>query len=41
LGDPTKAKKTLGWELEISFEQLVKEMVEKDIEFFEKGKEYD
>jgi len=41
LGDPTKAKKTLGWELEISFDQLVKEMVEKDIEFFEKGKEYD
>jgi GDPmannose 4,6-dehydratase len=41
LGDPTKVKKTLGWELEISFEQLVKEMVEKDIEFFEKGKEYD
>jgi len=41
LGDPTKAKRALGWELEISFEQLVKEMVEKDIEFFAKGKEYD
>jgi len=41
LGDPTKAKNQLGWVLETSFEQLVKEMVEKDIEFFEKGKEYE
>jgi len=41
LGDPTKAKTELGWVLETSFDQLVKEMVEKDIEFFEKGKEYE
>jgi len=41
LGDPTKAKKQLGWVLETSFDQLVKEMVEKDIEFLEKGKEYE
>jgi len=41
LGDPTKAKTQLGWQIETSFEQLVKEMVEKDIEFFEKGKEYE
>jgi len=31
LGDPTKAKKKLGWESSTSFEQLVKEMVETDI----------
>ncbi len=30
LGDPSKAKKQLGWEPQISFEKLVKEMVEKD-----------
>jgi len=36
LGDPTKAKTQLGWKLETSFDQLVKEMVEKDIEFLEK-----
>jgi len=41
LGDPSKAKKELGWKLEISFDDLVKEMVTKDIEFFEKGREYD
>jgi len=41
LGDPTKAKTQLGWKLETSFDQLVKEMVEKDIEFLEKGKEYE
>jgi GDPmannose 4,6-dehydratase len=31
LGDPSKAKKTLGWEPTINFEELVKEMVEYDI----------
>ena len=31
LGDATKAKKELGWEPKISFEELVKEMVEKDL----------
>ena len=31
LGDPTKAKTKLGWKHDISFEQLVKEMVEADI----------
>jgi GDPmannose 4,6-dehydratase len=39
LSDPTKAKTVLGWTPEISFEQLVKEMVEKDIEFLRDGKE--
>ena len=33
LADYGKAKKILGWKPEISFEQLVKEMVESDIKF--------
>jgi GDPmannose 4,6-dehydratase len=32
LGDPTKAKKQLGWQPKISFEQLVTGMVEHDLE---------
>lgn len=32
LGDPTKAKKKLGWEPKTTFEQLVKEMVQADLE---------
>ncbi|MDT8716156.1 GDP-mannose 4,6-dehydratase [Clostridium sp. 19966] len=35
LGDPTKAKKNLGWELHIAFEQLVKRMVEADLHSIE------
>lgn len=31
LGDPSKAKEKLGWSPEISFEQLVSEMVEHDL----------
>jgi len=31
LGDPTKAKKILGWESKITFEDLVSEMVENDL----------
>ena len=31
LGDPSKAKKELGWQPKISFEALVKEMVEEDL----------
>jgi GDPmannose 4,6-dehydratase len=31
LGDPSHAKKSLGWEPEISFEQMVKIMVETDL----------
>ena len=36
LGDPTKAKKKIGWEPKISFDKLVEEMVEKDLEFIKK-----
>ena len=32
IGDPSKAKRVLGWEPEVSFEQLVAMMVEADIE---------
>jgi len=31
LGDPTKAKEKLGWQTQISFDELVKEMVEVDL----------
>ena len=31
LGDPTKAKEKLGWEIKISFEEMVHEMMESDI----------
>lgn len=36
LGDSSKAKKELNWNPKISFEQLVKEMVEKDLILAEK-----
>jgi GDPmannose 4,6-dehydratase len=32
IGDPSKAKRVLGWEPEVSFEQLVEMMVQADIE---------
>lgn len=32
LGDPAKSKEKLGWEPRISFDSLVKEMVQKDLE---------
>ena len=31
LGDPSKAKEKLGWEPKISLEQMVKEMMDHDI----------
>ena len=30
LGDPAKARKVLGWSHTVTFEELVKEMVESD-----------
>ena len=38
LGDPTKAKKKLGWKPRISFETLVREMVLSDLEESKKDK---
>lgn len=40
LGNPAKAKKVLGWEAETTLEQLVKEMVEHDIELVKSGDIY-
>jgi len=37
LGNPAKAKKLLGWVPATAFDALVKEMVEKDIEYCKKG----
>ena len=37
LGDPTKAKKVLGWTPEVSFDELVKEMVDADLDLVAKG----
>ena len=34
LGDSSKAKKKLGWQPKISFEELVKEMIESDLKLF-------
>ena len=36
LGNPAKAEKTLAWEREISFSELVKRMVENDVKLVEK-----
>lgn len=37
LGDPTKINKELGWYPSVSFDQLVQEMVEKDIEYVQEN----
>jgi GDPmannose 4,6-dehydratase len=36
LGDPTKARKVLGWEPKVTFKELVKLMVARDLELFRK-----
>jgi GDPmannose 4,6-dehydratase len=36
LGDPSKAKRILGWEPEVSFERLVRMMVDADLERYRK-----
>ena len=38
LGDPTKIKKNLGWENETSFDELVKMMVDSDINLAKREK---
>jgi len=37
IGDPSKAKKQLGWSPKVTFPQLVEEMVESDLELVKKG----
>jgi len=39
-GQPAKAKKQLGWELDVSFDQLVKEMVEADVKLLSLHREH-
>ena len=36
LGDPSKAHSKLGWKAEVSFEELVKEMVREDLKLAER-----
>ena len=36
LGDPSKAKQKLGWEPKITFEQMVQEMMQHDLELAER-----
>jgi GDPmannose 4,6-dehydratase len=31
-GDPSKAKQVLGWQPKVSFEEMIRLMVEKDLE---------
>ena len=38
LGDPTKAKRELGWEPKVDFKQLVSMMVEHDLELARREK---
>jgi GDPmannose 4,6-dehydratase len=38
LGDPTKAKKELGWKPTYTFDALVKEMMQADLKLFERDK---
>ena len=38
LGDPSKAKKVLGWSIKRDFKQLVKEMMDADMKLFQKDK---
>ena len=38
IGDATKAREKLGWKPKISFDELVKEMIKKDLEEAEKEK---
>ena len=41
LGDPGKAEKVLGWKRNISFDELVGRMVDKDMELVKKEIAYD
>ena len=38
MGDPSKAKKVLGWQPKVSFKELVKMMVESDVARLEQKK---
>ena len=38
VGDPSRAKNELGWEHKVSLEELVKEMVQSDLQLFKRDK---
>ncbi|WKN45869.1 GDP-mannose 4,6-dehydratase [Tunicatimonas pelagia] len=38
IGDPTKAKEQLGWELEFDLKGLVEDMIQSDVELFKRDK---
>ena len=38
IGDPTKARKKLGWKAKYTIEQLIEEMVNNDVELFKRDK---
>jgi len=38
IGDPTKAKEQLGWELDYTLEALIKDMVQSDVALFKRDK---
>ena len=38
IGDPTKAKEKLGWQPEISLEELIDDMMKSDLKLFKKEK---
>ncbi len=38
IGDASKAKRVLGWEPQVSYEELVRRMVESDLKLLEEGK---
>ena len=40
IGDSSKAKKVLGWEPKVKFNELVRIMVDADIKAIEEGTEY-
>lgn len=39
MGDPTKAKEKLGWQPRVTFDQLVKDMMDADLELMRKNPE--
>jgi GDPmannose 4,6-dehydratase len=40
IGDSSKAKRDLGWEPEVSFEQLIRMMVDADLELLSSGRSH-
>lgn len=38
LGDPSKARDQLGWRTQVSFDEIIKEMVQEDLREAEKDK---